>query len=307
MPIPVDRHGVLCALPTSSFPVSLPRYDLLERLSYGWITNGRIEFFFLSFRVWLDNVERNILIFLGMPLIGCAIVKGAVCIKDMVNTVLKGRDKFVSAAFKDQVASGKAVFQPAEGLKRNAVGCQLILTGHMAPHEAAGRDVQRLLTIDNGMGHDDTISADGQSSPLSPEEAVKADKHLFSHIDVNKFGAMGGDVVPLEVGVDDKTIFLGICPSAKPGILQKGPLGHQHIVLDTGLRLYDCKTVQGSIRWHGNRGVDVHRCKNTFKRFSVAGDKVNKYALRLRARLKADISLQGSGLMAEQKVKVART
>ena len=72
--------------------------------------NCRINSFFLSFRIWLDYIEGDVLILLCVPFVIFSVVKGSVCFKDMLDTILKCGDKFLAVPLKNKILSGKAIF-----------------------------------------------------------------------------------------------------------------------------------------------------------------------------------------------------
>ena len=64
------------------------------------------------------------------------------------------------AAFKDHGTFGHAFSDLGKLFLTDAVGCQIFLVGDKPPHHLAGRNGQRFLGVDDGMGHDDALLAD---------------------------------------------------------------------------------------------------------------------------------------------------
>lgn len=91
--------------------------------------DGRIQALQFTLRVGLDRIDRYILVFLGMPFIVGTIVKGAVGFEDVMDAIPEGSDKAFPVALKEHAANAQAIFDLGKRFQRNAVCCQVGLTG----------------------------------------------------------------------------------------------------------------------------------------------------------------------------------
>ena len=66
--------------------------------------DGRVQPFLIALGIGLNGIKGDVLVALGMPAIQIAIVKGAVGFQDVVNPLLKCRNKTPTAAFEEHVA-----------------------------------------------------------------------------------------------------------------------------------------------------------------------------------------------------------
>ena len=198
-----------------------------------------------SLRVGLDGIEGDILIFLGMALPVTPVEKCAVGLKDMVDPVLECGDKACSTAFEKHPADGYAFVDSGEFLNRYTVGFQVVLILNHSPDQMFGRDSQRFSGINNCMGHDNGVVAD--SEPVvgpTTQEAIEADKHMFTEMGLADLGPVGRDVEPFEPGIDDETVLLGVGAFPQPCILEEGSLRDQDVFPNMGLAFGYCIAVQ---------------------------------------------------------------
>jgi hypothetical protein len=64
---------------------------------------------------------------------------------------------------------------------------------------------------------------------------------------------MSSDIVPIQRGMNDITIFLDIRALAKPGVLEISPLSDEHVFGNAAVSHNDCVVAQKSTDWNGYR------------------------------------------------------
>ena len=163
-----------------------------------------------------------------------------------MNSFFKTADKACAIPLKEHVAHGESPINLGEIINGNGVFFQILFRFYHSPHQVTFGYFKGLFNVYDGMGHDNAVLSNGQATVRPPfKETVKSHKYIGTHICFNDLCTMGCDIASLQTRINDITVFLGIGPFTQPGILQKSPLGNQHILSDVNGRFTHRISIQG--------------------------------------------------------------
>ena len=139
----------------------------------------------------------------------------------MLNPVFKSGYKAAPIALEYHVAPGHPGLDLCQRLQGHTVDGQVFFILHQPPDQMISRDTQGFPDIDDGMGHDDTALPNGQQCiGVPPQKTVETDKYILAQVGIDNIRPVSGDIIPLQPGIDDVAIFLGIGALAQPGVLK---------------------------------------------------------------------------------------